>query len=43
VEAYLKRTPIAGLNGDAKSSAPANLHGAEQAVLKFLHARESDA
>ena len=39
VEAYLKRTPIAGLNGNAKSLMPPNLHGAERAVLKFLHAR----
>ena len=36
VEAYLKRTRIAGLNGDAKSLAPPNLRGAERAVLKFL-------
>jgi DNA topoisomerase-1 len=41
VEAYLKRTRIAGLNGDTKSLAPPNLRGAERAVLKFLHARES--
>jgi DNA topoisomerase-1 len=41
VGAYLKRTRIAGLNGDAKSSAPPNLRGAERAVLKFLRARES--
>ena len=41
VEAYLKRTRIAGLNGDAKSLAPPNLRGAERAVLKFLSARES--
>ena len=38
VEAYLKRTPIAGLNGNDKSLMPANLRGAERAVLKFLHA-----
>src|SRR5436305_1568002 len=41
VEAYLRRTRIAGLNGDAKSLAPPNLRGAERAVLKFLSARES--
>ena len=41
VEAYLNRTRIAGLNGDTKSLAPPNLRGAERAVLKFLHARES--
>src|SRR6476646_9963262 len=40
VEAYLKRTRIAGLNG-AKTVEPPNLHRAERAVLKFLHARES--
>ena len=39
VEAYLKRTPIAGLNGNAKSLMPPSLRGAERAVLKFLHAR----
>jgi len=39
VEAYLKRTPIAGLNGNAKSLTPPNLRGAERAVLKFLHTR----
>jgi len=39
VEAYMKRTPIAGLNGNAKSLTPPNLRGAEQAVLKFLHTR----
>jgi hypothetical protein len=38
VEAYLKRTRIAGLNGNTKSLTPPNLRGAEQAVLKFLHA-----
>jgi DNA topoisomerase-1 len=38
VEAYLKRTPITGLNGNAKSLTPPNLRGAERAVLKFLHA-----
>ncbi len=41
VEAYLKRTPIAGLNGNAKSLTPPNLRGAERAVLKFLHAGKS--
>jgi DNA topoisomerase-1 len=41
VEAYLKRTRIAGLNGDTKSLAPPNLRGAERAVLKFLHTRKS--
>src|SRR5215469_1302166 len=41
VEAYLNRTRIAGLNGDTKSLEPPNLRGAERAVLKFLHARES--
>jgi len=41
VEAYLNRTRIAGLNGDAKSSGPPNLREAERAVLKYLHARES--
>jgi DNA topoisomerase-1 len=40
VEAYLKRTRIAGLNG-AKSFGPINLRRAEQAVLKFLHTRAS--
>ena len=40
VEAYLNRTRIAGLNG-GKSLEPPNLRGAERAVLKFLHARES--
>src|SRR5256885_8380866 len=40
VEAYLKRTRIAGLNG-SKTVKPPNLCGAERAVLKFLHARES--
>jgi DNA topoisomerase-1 len=39
VEAYLKRTPIAGLDGNAKSLTPPNLRAAERAVLKFLHAR----
>jgi DNA topoisomerase-1 len=41
VEAYLKRTRIAGLNGDAEPLGPTNLRGAERAVLKFLHARKS--
>ncbi len=41
VEAYLKRTPIAGLNGNAKSLTPPDLRGAERAVLKFLHAGKS--
>jgi DNA topoisomerase-1 len=41
VEAYLNRTRIAGLNGDTKSSTSPNIRGAERAVLKFLHARES--
>ena len=41
VEAYLKRTRIAGLNGEAEASGPTNLRGAERAVLKFLHARKS--
>src|SRR6266550_2277503 len=40
VEAYLNRTRIAGLNG-SKTVKPPNLRGAERAVLKFLHARES--
>src|SRR4030095_6737064 len=40
VEAYLNRTRIAGLNG-RKTVKPRNLRGAERAVLKFLHARES--
>jgi len=40
VEAYLKRTRIAGLNG-TKSLEPPNLRGAERAVLKFLRVRES--
>jgi DNA topoisomerase I len=40
LEAYLKRTRIAGLNG-TKTLEPPNLHEAERAVLKFLHARES--
>ena len=39
VEAYLKRTPIVGLNGHAKSLTPPNLRGAERAFLKFLHTR----
>src|SRR5436189_5772707 len=39
VEASLKRTRIAGLNG-AKTLEPPNLRGAERAVLKFLHERE---
>ena len=39
VEAYMKRTRIAGLNG-TKSLEPPNLRRAERAVLKFLHARE---
>jgi DNA topoisomerase-1 len=39
VEAYLKQTPIVGLNGNAKSLTPPNLRGAERAVLKFLHTR----
>src|SRR5438270_3958437 len=39
VEAYLKRTRIAGLNG-TKTLEPPNLRGAERAVLKFLRARE---
>jgi DNA topoisomerase I len=41
VEAYLNRTRIAGLNGHTKSLESPNLRGAERAVLKFLHARES--
>jgi DNA topoisomerase-1 len=41
VEAYLKRTRIAGLNGDAEALGPTNLRGAERAVLKFLHTRKS--
>jgi len=40
VEAYMKRTRIAGLNG-TKSLGPPNLRRAERAVLKFLNARES--
>jgi DNA topoisomerase-1 len=40
VEAYLKRTRIAGLNG-TKSLEPSNLRAAERAVLKFLRVRES--
>jgi len=40
VEAYLKRTRIAGLNG-TKSLEPPNLRGAERAVLKFLRVTES--
>ena len=40
VEAYLKRTRIAGLNG-TKTLEPPNLRGAERAVLKFLRVRES--
>src|SRR5262249_29899504 len=40
VEAYMKRTRIAGLNG-TKSLAPPNLRRAERAVLKVLHARKS--
>jgi DNA topoisomerase-1 len=40
VEAYLKRTRIAGLNGDAEALGPPNLRGAERAVLKFLHTRK---
>jgi len=40
VEAYLKRTRIAGLNG-TKSLEPPNLRGAERAVLRFLRVRES--
>jgi DNA topoisomerase-1 len=40
VEAYLSRTRIGGLNG-TKTLEPPNLRGAERAVLKFLHARES--
>jgi DNA topoisomerase I len=39
VEAYLKGTPITGLNGNAKSLEPPDLRGAERAILKFLHAR----
>jgi len=41
VEAYLKRTRVAGLNGNTKSLAPPNLRAAERAVLKFLHARKA--
>jgi DNA topoisomerase I len=40
LEAYLKRTRIAGLNG-TKTLEPSNLRQAERAVLKFLQARES--
>ena len=40
VEAYLKRTRIAGLNG-TKTLEPPNLRGAERAVLRFLRVRES--
>jgi DNA topoisomerase I len=40
VEAYLKRTQIAGLNG-AKSLEAPNLRRAERAVLKFLGRRDS--
>jgi DNA topoisomerase-1 len=40
LEAYLKRTRIAGLNG-TKTLEPPKLRKAERAVLKFLHARES--
>src|SRR5437867_4599778 len=40
VEAYLNRTRIAGLNGDAKALEPPNLRAAERAVLKFLRVRE---
>ena len=36
VEAYLKQTRIAGLNGDTKALEPPNLRAAERAVLKFL-------
>jgi DNA topoisomerase I len=41
VEAYLKRTRIAGLNGDGKELKAPDLRAAERAVLKFLRARES--
>ncbi|PYJ68693.1 MAG: DNA topoisomerase I [Verrucomicrobia bacterium] len=38
VEAYLNRTRIAGLNGDAKALKQPDLRTAERSVLKFLHA-----
>ena len=41
VDAYLKRTRIAGLNGAGKVLKPPGLRAAERAVLKFLHARQS--
>jgi DNA topoisomerase I len=37
VEAYLKRRPIAGLNGAGKKLKQPDLRAAERAVLKFLH------
>lgn len=40
VEAYLKRTRIAGLNGAAKALEQPDLRAAERAVLKFLRVRE---
>jgi DNA topoisomerase-1 len=40
VEAYLKRTRIAGLNGEGKALKQPHLRTAERAVLKFLRARE---
>jgi DNA topoisomerase-1 len=41
VEAYLKQTRIAGLNGGTKALEPPNLRAAERAVLQFLSARKS--
>lgn len=40
VEAYLNRTPIAGLNGAGKQLKPSDLRAAERAVLRFLRAQE---
>ena len=39
VEAYVKRTRIAGLNGAGKELEEPNLRAAERAVLKFLHSQ----
>ena len=41
VEAYLNRTRITGLNGEGKALKQPDLHAAERAVLKFLHAGQS--
>ncbi len=40
VEAYLNRTPIAGLSGGGKGLKQPDVRAAERAVLKFLHAGE---